>query len=157
MQHQHSKGNEHHHHHSHESHGGHDKHAGHSPEMFKNRFFISLILTIPVLYFSPSFQTWFNYQAIQFPGSDWVNPILAIVVYFYGGWVFIQGALREMKGKIGMMTLISLAITVAFIYSLAVTFGLEGEPFFWELVTLIDVMLLGHWIEMSSVQGPAVL
>ncbi len=153
MQHQHSKDNEHHHHHSHESHGGHDKHAGHSPEMFKNRFFISLILTIPVLYFSPSFQTWFNYQAIQFPGSDWVNPILAIVVYFYGGWVFIQGALREMKGKIGMMTLISLAITVAFIYSLAVTFGLEGEPFFWELVTLIDVMLLGHWIEMSSVQG----
>ncbi len=153
MQHQHSQGNEHHHHHSHESHGGHDKHAGHSPEMFKNRFFISLILTIPVLYFSPSFQTWFNYQAIQFPGSDWVNPILAIVVYFYGGWVFIQGAVREMKGKIGMMTLIALAITVAFIYSLAVTFGLEGEPFFWELVTLIDVMLLGHWIEMASVQG----
>nr|WP_041620561.1 heavy metal translocating P-type ATPase [Stanieria cyanosphaera] len=121
--------------------------------MFRNRFYVSLILSIPVLYFSPSFQAWFNYQAIPFPGSNWVNPILAIVIYFYGGWVFIQGAWREMKGKVGMMTLISLAITVAFIYSLAVTFGLEGEPFFWELVTLIDIMLLGHWIEMASVQG----
>lgn len=150
MQHQHHHG---HNQHSHGSHDGHDKHAGHSPKMFRDRFFVSLILTIPVLYFSPSFQTWFGYQAIQFPGAIWVNPILAIVVFFYGGWVFIQGAWREIKGKIGMMTLISLAITVAFVYSLAVTLGLEGEPFFWELVTLIDVMLLGHWIEMASVQG----
>jgi len=156
MQHQHSQGHSHHNHHSHgghEGHGGHDKHAGHSPGMFKNRFFICLVLTIPVLYFSPSFQNWFSYQAVQFPGSVWVNPILAIIIYFYGGWVFLKGAWRETKGKLGMMTLISLAITVAFIYSLAVTFGLEGEPFFWELVTLIDVMLLGHWIEMASVQG----
>ncbi|MDB9529742.1 heavy metal translocating P-type ATPase [Oscillatoria sp. CS-180] len=121
--------------------------------MFKNRFFVCLALTIPVLYFSPAFQSWFGYQAISFPGSPWINPVLAIVIYFYGGWVFVKGAWREMKGKIGMMTLISLAITVAFIYSLAVTFGLEGEPFFWELVTLIDIMLLGHWIEMASVQG----
>ncbi|AFZ38223.1 heavy metal translocating P-type ATPase (plasmid) [Stanieria cyanosphaera PCC 7437] len=155
MQHQHTRQTQEHkhHHHDRESHGGHDKHAGHSLEMFRNRFYVSLILSIPVLYFSPSFQAWFNYQAIPFPGSNWVNPILAIVIYFYGGWVFIQGAWREMKGKVGMMTLISLAITVAFIYSLAVTFGLEGEPFFWELVTLIDIMLLGHWIEMASVQG----
>lgn len=154
MQHQHTQEHNHHHnHHDHESHGGHDKHAGHSPEMFKNRFFICLVLTIPVLYFSLAFQAWFNYQAIQFPGSNLINPILAVVIYFYGGWVFIRGAWREIKGKIGMMTLISLAITVAFVYSLAVTFGLEGEPFFWELVTLIDIMLLGHWIEMASVQG----
>lgn len=157
MQHQHSQGHasshEHHAHESHESHGGHDKHAGHSTAMFKNRFFICLVLTIPVLYFSPSFQAWFGYQAIQFPGANWINPILSIVIYFYGGWVFVKGAWREIKGKIGMMTLISLAITVAFVYSLAVTLGLEGEPFFWELVTLIDVMLLGHWIEMASVQG----
>lgn len=153
MQHQHSQGHSHHHNQTHRSHGGHDKHAGHSPNMFKNRFFVCLILTIPVLYFSPSFQAWFNYQALQFSGSNWVNPILAIVVFFYGGWVFIQGAWRELQGKIGMMTLISLAITVAFFYSLAVTLGLDGEPFFWELVTLIDVMLLGHWIEMASVQG----
>lgn len=150
MQHQHTRHTK---EHDHKSHGGHDKHAGHSPEMFKNRFFICLVLTVPVLYFSPAFQAWFNYQAIQFPGSSWVNPILSIVIYFYGGWVFIQGAWREIKGKIGMMTLISLAITVAFVYSLAVTFGLDGEPFFWELVTLIDIMLLGHWIEMASVQG----
>ncbi|KAI9130072.1 heavy metal translocating P-type ATPase [Acaryochloris sp. CCMEE 5410] len=150
MQHQHHHG---HNQHSHGSHGGHDKHAGHSPEMFKNRFFICLVLTIPVLYFSPAFQAWFNYQAIQLPGSNWINPILATVIYFYGGWVFIRGSWREIKGKIGMMTLISLAITVAFVYSLAVTIGLEGEPFFWELVTLIDIMLLGHWIEMASVQG----
>lgn len=162
MQHQHSQGHATHNSHSHEKPrdhgghdggGGHDKHAGHSPAMFKNRFFVCLVLSIPILYFSLPFQTWFSYQAIQFPGSTWVNPILSIVVYFYGGWVFIQGAWREMKGKVGMMTLISLAITVAFVYSLAVTLGLEGEPFFWELVTLIDVMLLGHWIEMASVQG----
>ena len=162
MQHQHSQGHATHNSHSHEKPrdrgghergGGHDKHAGHSTAMFKNRFFVCLVLSIPILYFSLPFQTWFSYQAIQFPGSTWVNPILSIVVYFYGGWVFIQGAWREMKGKVGMMTLISLAITVAFVYSLAVTLGLEGEPFFWELVTLIDVMLLGHWIEMASVQG----
>lgn len=96
MQHQHHHG---HNQHSHGSHGGHDKHAGHSPEMFKNRFFICLVLTIPVLYFSPAFQAWFNYQAIQLPGSNWINPILATVIYFYGGWVFIRGSWREIKEK----------------------------------------------------------
>jgi Cu2+-exporting ATPase len=144
---------EHHSIHNHNEHQGHDKHSGHSLEMFKQRFFISLLLTLPILYLDPHFQEWFNYQAIKFPGSDWISPILSVVLYFYGGWVFIQGGWRELHSRIGMMTLVALAITVAFIYSLAVTLGLPGMPFYWELATLIDVMLLGHWIEMASVQG----
>lgn len=136
-----------------DEHTGHDKHAGHDPEMFKRRFFVCLVLTIPILYFEPMFQVWFRYQAIQFPGSTWIGPILAIIIYFYGGWIFLVGAWREFHSKIGMMTLIALAITVAFVYSLAVSLGLPGMPFYWELATLIDVMLLGHWIEMASVQG----
>lgn len=138
---------------NHKQHAGHDKHAGHSPGMFKRRFFICLALTLPVLYFAPSFQEWFNYQAIQFPGSNWVTPILSTVIYFYGGLVFLKGAYREIRSKIGMMTLVALAITVAFVYSVAVSLGLEGNSFYWELATLVDIMLLGHWIEMSSVQG----
>ena len=155
---------------SHHGHGGHDKHAGHSPEIFKrrclgarslapyvgagsHRFFICLILTLPVLYFSSQLQSWLGYQAIEFTGSNWVNPILGIVIYFYGGWVFLRGAWRELHSKVGMMTLIALAITVAFVYSLAVSLGLRGKPFYWELVTLVDIMLLGHWVEMASVKG----
>lgn len=137
----------------HAAHAGHDQHAGHEPEMFKRRFFVCLLLTLPILYFEPHFQEWFNYQAPQFPGSNWIAPALSTVVYFYGGWVFIQGAWREFQSKIGMMTLIALAITVAFVYSLAISFGFEGMPFYWELATLVDIMLLGHWIEMASVQG----
>ena len=142
-----------HSHHDHGEHAGHDKHAGHSPEIFQRRFFICLALTLPVLYFAPSFQQWFGYQTIQFPGSGLVSPLLSVVIYCYGGWVFLRGAWHELHGKIGMMTLVALAITVAFAYSLAVTLGLEGEPFYWELATLVDIMLLGHWIEMASVQG----
>ena len=127
---------------NHDSHSGHDKHAGHSPEMFKQRFFVSLILTLPILYFSPQLQSWLNYEAILFPGANWISPILGIALYFYGGWPFLQGAWHEFQSKIGMMTLIALAITVAFIYSLAVSLGLEGKPFYWELATLIDIMLL---------------
>ncbi len=138
---------------NHDSHSGHDKHAGHSPEMFKQRFFVSLILTLPILYFSLQLQSWLNYEAILFPGANWISPILGIALYFYGGWPFLQGAWHEFQSKIGMMTLIALAITVAFIYSLAVSLGLEGKPFYWELATLIDIMLLGHWVEMASVQG----
>ena len=138
---------------SHKQHAGHDKHAGHSPAMFKRRFFICLALTLPVLYFAPSFQQWFNYQAIQFPGSNWVTPILSTVIYFYGGLVFLKGAYHELRSKIGMMTLVALAITVAFVYSVAVSLGLEGNSFYWELATLVLIMLLGHWIEMASVQG----
>ena len=138
---------------NHQHHAGHDKHAGHSPAMFKRRFFICLALTLPVLYFAPSFQEWFNYQAIQFPASNWATPILSTVIYFYGGLVFLKGAYHEIRSKIGMMTLVALAITVAFVYSVAVSLGLEGNSFYWELATLVDIMLLGHWIEMASVQG----
>ncbi len=136
-----------------DQHAGHDKHAGHSPAMFKRRFFICLGLTLPILYLSPMLQDWFGYQAIQFPGSNWITPIIATIIYFYGGWVFLKGAWSEFHSKIGMMTLVALAITVAFVYSVAVTLGLKGDSFYWELATLVDVMLLGHWIEMASVQG----
>ena len=138
----------------HAGHGGHDKHAGHSPEMFRDRFWVALVLTLPILYFSEQFQAWFGYQAISFPGSEWVNPVLGTVLYLYGGLVFLQGARHELAAKQpGMMTLISLAITVAYVYSMAVALGVPGVPFFWELSTLIAIMLLGHWIEMASVQG----
>ena len=134
-------------------HAGHDKHAGHTPEIFKRRFFVCLVLTLPILYFAPIFQTWFNYQAIQFPGAKWVIPFFATIIYFYGGWVFLKGAYYELRSKIGMMTLVALAITVSFVYSVAVTLGLKGDSFYWELATLVDIMLLGHWMEMASVQG----
>lgn len=96
-----------------EPHHHHDKHAGHSPEIFQRSFFICLLLGLPVLYFSTSFQDWFNYRAIQFPGDFWIVPILSTIIYFYGGWVFLRGAWRELHSRIGMMTLIALAITVA--------------------------------------------
>ncbi|WP_310486491.1 heavy metal translocating P-type ATPase, partial [Chamaesiphon sp. VAR_69_metabat_338] len=139
--------------HSSHEHAGHDKHAGHSPAMFQRRFSICLVLTVPVLYLSPMFQMWFNYQAIQFAGVEWVTPVLATIIYWYGGWVFLLGAWAELHGKIGMMTLVALAITVSYVYSVAVSFGLPGDSFYMELVTLVDIMLLGHWIEMTSVQG----
>lgn len=138
----------------HASHTGHGKHAGHTPEMFRDRFLVSLLLTLPILYFSEQLQVWLGYRAVSFPGSAWVNPVLGTVFYFYGGLVFLQGALRELRERTpGMMTLIALAITVAYAYSLAVSLGLPGMPFYWELATLIDVMLLGHWLEMASVQA----
>lgn len=138
----------------HASHTGHDKHAGHTPEMFRDRFFVSLLLTFPILYFSEQLQDWFGYRAAQFPGSAWVNPVLGTILYFYGGLVFLKGALRELRARTpGMMTLIALGITAAYGYSLAVSLGLPGMPFYWELATLIDVMLLGHWLEMASVQA----
>jgi len=139
----------------HAGHEGHDKHAGHSPEMFRNRFWFSLVLTVPILYFDMHFQEWFNYSAIQFPGVSWVQPVLGAVLFFYGGWPFLQGAGHELRARQpGMMALISLAISVAFIYSIVVTFGvIEGMPLYWELATLILIMVLGHWIEMASVQG----
>ncbi|CAN5608667.1 heavy metal translocating P-type ATPase [soil metagenome] len=142
-------------HDAHAGHADHDKHAGHSPEMFRNRFWLSFVLTIPILYFDAHFQEWFGYQAVQFPGVAWLQPVLSIILYFYGGWPFVEGAWRELRARQpGMMTLIALAISVAFIYSLTVTFGLiEGMPLYWELATLILIMLLGHWIEMASVQG----
>ena len=135
-------------------HAGHGQHAGHSPEMFRDRLVLSLVLTLPILYDSEPVQRWLGYHAVHFPGSEWLTPGLAVVIYVYGGWVFVQGAWNELVARSpGMMTLVALAITVAFVYSLAVSLGLNGTPFYLELATLIDVMLLGHWLEELSIQG----
>ncbi|MBU4600970.1 heavy metal translocating P-type ATPase, partial [Patescibacteria group bacterium] len=129
------------------------KHAGHSTAMFKKRFYISLILTVPVLALSPLVQDFLNFS-LTFAGDKYLLFLISSVIFFYGGWPFLNGAKNEIKSRaIGMMTLISLAISVAYFYSTAVVFGLAGEIFFWELATLIDIMLLGHWIEMKSVMG----
>ena len=134
-------------------HSGHDKHAGHSPKMFREKFWLSLILTLPVVFWSVHIQILLGYQAPEFFGSDWIPPVFGTVIYFYGGWVFIQGAWRELSNKLpGMMTLISLAITVAFVFSWVVQLGLiQAEALWWELATLVTIMLLGHWMEMRSI------
>jgi len=138
----------------HGEHAGHEKHEGHSPEMFRDRLWVSLVLTIPILFFSTQFQDWFNYEAPTFTGSDWVSPILATVLFVYAGGVFLRGGQREIQARQpGMMTLISVAISVSYFYSLAVSLGVQGKPFYWELATLLDVMLLGHWMEMRSVRS----
>lgn len=142
-----------HHHDDKGGHGGHDHsdHHKHMAEDFKKRFWIALILTIPVLVLSDTIQRWFGFE-VDFTGRSFVVFGLSSLLYFYGGWPFLKGMTGELKKtQPGMMTLISLAITVAYIYSSAVVFGLEGQPFFWELSTLIVVMLAGHWIEMKSV------
>jgi Cu2+-exporting ATPase len=132
---------------------GHGKHQGHSVADFKKRFYISLVFTVPVLVLSPLIQSFLGYQ-LKFAGDRAILFALSTFVFFYGGKPFLLGAWEEIKEKaIGMMTLIALAIVVAYFYSSAVVFGLEGKVFFWELVTLIDIMLLGHWIEMKSVMG----
>jgi Cu2+-exporting ATPase len=138
---------------AHASHAGHDH--GHMVAEFKKRFWTCLLLTLPVLILSPMIQHALGLGAAwRFPGDTYVLTVLSSVIYFYGGWPFLQG----LKGEIGsrnpgMMTLIGVAITAAYIYSLATVLGLPGDDFFWELVTLIDIMLLGHWIEMKSVMG----
>ncbi|MDP2736784.1 MAG: copper-translocating P-type ATPase [bacterium] len=132
---------------------GYNKHAGHSLENFKRKFYISLVLTIPVLLLSPFIQSLLNIS-IKFPGDRWALFLISSFLFFFGGSPFLKGAMDEIKHKaLGMMTLISLAISVAYFYSSAVTFGLRGEVFFWELATLIDIMLLGHYLEMKSVMG----
>jgi len=130
----------------------HDKHAGHSVAMFKDKFWLSLLLTIPVLIYSEMIQHWLNFIPPVFPGSQYVPFVLSTVIFFYGGTVFLKSAWGELKSKLpGMMTLISLAILTAYIYSVATQFFIEGEGFFWELATLVTIMLLGHWLEMASV------
>ncbi|HWP00076.1 MAG TPA: heavy metal translocating P-type ATPase [Methylococcus sp.] len=137
---------------AHADHVGHDKHAGHSVEMFRNRFWVCLVLTTPALIWEPMLQQWFGYEAPVFPGSDLVPALFGAVVFFYGGWVFLQGAVRELRARLpGMMALIGLAISVAFLYSAAVTLGFRGHALWWELATLVTIMLLGHWIEMRSI------
>ena len=138
---------------SHHAHQSHDQHAGHSPGMFRDKFWLSLVLTLPVVFWSEHIQMLLGYQAPEFFGSAWIPPVLGTVIFFYGGWVFVQGALRELKAKLpGMMTLISLAIIVAFLFSWIVQLQLiAAEALWWELATLITIMLLGHWIEMRSI------
>jgi Cu2+-exporting ATPase len=134
------------------SHGGHIDHTGHET-LFRRRFWVSLALSIPVLLYSPMIQDWLNFSMPEFTGSRWVTLVFSVIIFLYGGVPFIQMAGPELRQrKPGMMSLISMAISVAFVYSLAAFFGNFGEGFFWELVTLIDVMLLGHWLEMRSVR-----
>ncbi len=132
---------------------GHDKHEGHSPKMFRDKFWLSLILTIPVVFWSVHIQELLSYQAPDFTGSGWIPRVLSTVIFVYGGLIFLKGAWRELQDHLpGMMTLISLAITVAFIFSWVVELGLvRAEALWWELATLVTIMLLGHWIEMRSI------
>ncbi len=133
-----------------EGHGG--MHEGHE-QMFRRRFFVSTLLSIPVLLYSEMLQEWLGFSDPAFPGSEWINPVFVVIVFAYGGVPFLQMAVPELKDRApGMMTLISMAITVAFGYSLASVVFPTQSAFFWELVTLIDIMLLGHWIEMRSVR-----
>ena len=131
---------------------GHDRHAGHSVAMFRRRFWVSLALTIPIVASGHMLASLTGLHPPALPGSSWLVPLLGTTLFFYGGWPFLQGAVRELKQRLpGMMVLISMGITVAFGFSLAVTLGYPGSPLWEELATLITVMLLGHWIEMRSV------
>ncbi len=139
-------------HEDHEGHG-HGEHEGHSVDMFRNLFWGSLLLALPTLIWSESLQGWLGYSAPSVPFRNAVAPVFGTAVFLYGGRVFLSGARREVTaGQPGMMTLISLAITVAFGYSVAVTSGWVGEALWWELATLVVIMLLGHWIEMRSIR-----
>lgn len=142
----------------HQIHGGvkmrptHERHAGHDIDVLWRRFWVVLILTVPVVAYSPSIKRLLQYTAPLFPGSRYIPVIFGTIIFFYGGLFFLKGATGELRDRVpGMMTLISLAITVAFVYSLAVTFGLPGEPLYWEISTLVLVMLLGHWMEMRAI------
>nr|AOH37568.1 copper-translocating P-type ATPase [Luteimonas sp. JM171] len=120
--------------------------------MFRDKFWISLALTIPALIWEPMLQQWFGYTAPEFPGSQFIPAVFGTAVFFYGGWVFLRSAWGDLSRRLpGMMTLISLAIVVAFLYSAAVTLGYPGTALWWELATLVTIMLLGHWIEMRSI------
>lgn len=143
----------------HENHTGHTERSDHGVDhtsheiMFRNRFWVSLALTLPVLLFSPMIQQWFGFTLPAFTGSRWIGPIFATAIFFYGGLPFLKMARPEVRNrKLGMMSLISLAITVAFLYSLYAALFAPSSGFFWEMATLIDVMLLGHWIEMRSIR-----
>lgn len=144
-----------HEHSEHQSHQGHHDHHAHMVADFQRRFWISLIITVPVLLLSPMIQSFLrNREVLQFPGELYVLFLFSSALFFYGGFPFLKGIYEELKSaRPGMMTLIALAISVAYFYSSAVVFGLAGKLFFWEIATLIDIMLLGHWIEMKSIMG----
>ena len=138
-----------------ESDGGHHDHHAHMVTDFRRRFWVALVLTVPILLLSPLIQGVLGIaEALQFPGDLIALWGLSTAVFVYGGWPFLKGIYEELADRTpGMMTLIAVAITTAYVYSSAVVFGLPGSIFFWELATLIDVMLVGHWIEMRSVMG----
>ncbi len=147
--------------HNHSLHKGHDEHKGHANHHqhmiaeYRKRFWIALGVSIPILFLSPLIQAFLGFgTSLQFTGDKYLSFLLSSFVFFYGGFPFLKGMVDEIKKKQpGMMTLISVAVSVAYFYSSAVVFGLEGKVFFWELATLIDIMLVGHWIEMKSVMG----
>lgn len=140
-------------HDAHVGHDSHDRHAGHSPEMFRQKFWLSLLLTIPVVVWSQHIQDLLGYTAPSFAGSARIPALLGMAVFLYGGLTFLRGAWGELRSRLpGMMTLISMAITVAIVFSTVVELGLvEAESLWWESATLITIMLLGHWIEMRSI------
>jgi P-type Cu2+ transporter len=141
----------HEHHAGHESHAGHDKHAGHDPEMFRRRFWLSLLLTIPLIVTSEMVMEWFNYS-IDFPGMSWLGPVLGSAVFWWGGWPFLVGGVTEVRDRQpGMMLLISMAITVAYAASMATSLDWLDLEFWWELALLVTIMLLGHWQEMKAI------
>jgi Cu2+-exporting ATPase len=145
----------------HEGHGGgktsggyagHDRHAGHTTGMFRDRFWVSLVLSVPVVLYSDMIQMWLGFSMPQFPGSGWVAPVLGTFIFLWGGWPFLKGGYQEARERQpGMMLLISMAITVAFVASAATTLGLFDLDFWWELALLVTIMLLGHWMEMRAV------
>ncbi len=148
--------------HTHNEHAGHDahasaetahdKHAGHSVAMFRNKFWITLLLTLPSLVWGEMIPRLFGFTPPALPGARWIPVLFGTAVYFYGGWVFVTGAWRELADRApGMMTLISLAISVAFAFSVAVALGFDAMPLWWELSSLVTIMLFGHWMEMRSI------
>ena len=144
-------------HHDHSAHAGHDAHAGHGGHAghaaaFERLFWINVVLSIPVLLYSEMLQDWLNFSMPEFAGSGWIPPVLGTIVFIVGGRVFLEGGVQELRDRQpGMMALISLAISVAFVTSLLTTFDVLDMEFWWELVLLIDIMLLGHWLEMRAI------
>src|SRR4029453_8807970 len=137
-------------HQHHDQHAGHDGHGDHAAR-FRDRFWWSLALTVPVVIYSEMVQAWLGFTPPQFPGSQWVAPVLGTVVFLYGGRPFLEGGLAELRSRQpGMMLLISLAILVAFGASVATLFGVFELEFWWELALLIVIMLLGHWLERRA-------
>ena len=131
-------------------HGGHGKHAGHKVGMFRRRFWVSLLLSIPVVATSHMVMDWFGYD-LDFAGIEWVGPVLGSVIFFWGGWPFLKGGWRELKERQpGMMLLITMAITVAYVASMATSLDAFDLDFWWELSLLVTIMLLGHWQEMKA-------
>ena len=138
-------------HHEHGGHAGHDKHAGHDPEMFRRRFWISLILTVPLVVTSEMVMDWFGYE-LDLPAMSWYGPVLGSIVFWWGGWPFLAGGLFELRQRQpGMMLLISMAITVAYVASMATSLDWLDLEFWWELAALVTIMLLGHWQEMKAI------